>query len=335
MKVTISAALYNVASYVEDCVRSLYGQTMDDLEILLVDDGSSDGSIDIALRVLEDYPDRKPQVRVIRHEQNQGTSATKRDAILNAKGEYVIVIDGDDWVDTRMVEKLYDKAQETAADMVFCDYWRVRGDEKWTDSLVRYGVIGDGDNVRNNIIDRRIPPYNVLKLIRKSIFTDNPVVWPQRCFGEDTVISVVSAYYARRIAHVREPLYYRINSNSICHREMTEQHCMRVYNEFMQNINITIDFLVREGVAEKYGRGIIINKIRTKNRLLPVTRKRKYRKLWWHTYPEINRILLFGNKYYRPSYREWVFVAAVMLGLYPANRERLRSPRLKLSQEWY
>ena len=63
MKVTISAALYNVASYVEDCVRSLYGQTMDDLEILLVDDGSSDGSIDIALRVLEDYPDRKPQVR--------------------------------------------------------------------------------------------------------------------------------------------------------------------------------------------------------------------------------------------------------------------------------
>ena len=104
MKVTISVAIYNVAPYIEECVRSLYEQTLEDIEILLVDDCSPDDSIEIAMRVLEEYPERKGRVRAIRHPQNQGTSDTKRDGILEAQGEYVIVIDGDDYVDRRMAE---------------------------------------------------------------------------------------------------------------------------------------------------------------------------------------------------------------------------------------
>ena len=335
MKVTISVAIYNVAPYIEECVRSLYEQTLEDIEILLVDDCSPDDSIEIAMRVLEEYPERKGRVRAIRHPQNQGTSDTKRDGILEAQGEYVIVIDGDDYVDRRMAEVMYAKAVETGADMVISDFARVYAHGQVVSTLVPDGVIGDGDNVRRDLINRRVPPFNVTKLIKKSLFVDNDVVWPQKCFGEDTVFNVVSAYYAKRIVHVDEPLYYyRYNTVSISHKKMSVESCIRNYDEFKLNFTISWDFLRREGADGQYRRGEIINKLRTKNRLLPVTDQRKYRRLWWKTYPEINKILLFGNKYYKSTYREWVWIIAIMLGLYPRYKKRLHRRRFLPSKEW-
>ena len=336
MKVTISVAIHNVASFIEECVKSLYEQTLDDIEILLLDDCTPDNSIELAMQLLEKYPHRKDQVRVVRHEENQGISKTKRDCILYAKGDYVLVIDGDDYVDKRMAELMYAKAVETGADIVISDFYRVYSHTQVVSTLVPDGVKGDGENVKKDIINRRVPPFVWVKLMRRNLFVDNEVVWPQRSLGEDTVFSVVSAYYAKRIAHVKEPLYYyRFNSSSISHGKKTEELYMRNYNDFKLNFSIAWKFLEREGVSEQYKRGEIINKLRTKNRLLPVTDLGKYRRLWWSTYPEINRVILFGNKYYKPTYREWIWVAAIMLGLYPRFKKKLCSSRYVPSKEWY
>ena len=83
-KVSICIAVYNVEKYIEQCVRSLFEQTLDDLEYIFVDDASPDASIDVMLRVLEDYPHRKNQIKLIRHEINQGVAATRKDAIAAA-----------------------------------------------------------------------------------------------------------------------------------------------------------------------------------------------------------------------------------------------------------
>ena len=69
-KVSFVVAIYNVAQYIEQCVRSLYEQKLENIEIVLVDDCSPDNSLEIALRVLDEYPHRKPQVKVVRHEKN-------------------------------------------------------------------------------------------------------------------------------------------------------------------------------------------------------------------------------------------------------------------------
>ena len=114
----------------------------------------------------------------------------------------------------------------------------------------------------------------------------------------------------------------------------SEEKCMRNYNDFKRNFTVAWDFLKREGVSEKYKRGAIINKLRTKNRLLDVTNKWKYRKLWWSTYSEINKVILFGNDCYKTSYKEWVWVVFIMLGLYPRFRKWLRSRRFLPSVEW-
>ena len=105
-KVSLVVSVYNVSRYVERCVRSLFEQTLEDVEFVFVDDGSTDGSMDIVLRVLEEYPNRKGQVEIIRHASNMGTAATKRDGMLAAKGEYVQVVDSDDYVERNMAELL-------------------------------------------------------------------------------------------------------------------------------------------------------------------------------------------------------------------------------------
>ena len=121
-KVSVCIAVYNVEKYIEQCVRSLFEQTLDDLEYVFVDDASPDASIDVMLRVLEEYPHRKNQVKLIRHEHNQGVAVTRKDAIAAATGEYIIHCDPDDWVELDMYEKLYKKAVENNADMVYCGY---------------------------------------------------------------------------------------------------------------------------------------------------------------------------------------------------------------------
>ena len=176
IKVSFAVAIYNVAAYIEECVRSLYEQTLDEVEILLVDDCTPDNSIDIALQVLADYPNRKAHVKVIRHEQNQGLSNTRRDGILSATGEYVIVIDGDDYVDRRMAELMYAKAIEVDADMVIADFYRVYEKGMTRDTLLPDGVIGDGENVKRDFINRRVPPFHVVKMIKRSLYDMNGVV---------------------------------------------------------------------------------------------------------------------------------------------------------------
>ena len=95
-KISIIILVYNVERYVEKCMRSLFGQTFEDIEFIIIDDGSSDKSIDIVKNLLDYYPNRKENVKIIIHEKNLGTSVSRRQGILEARGEYVIYCDSDD-----------------------------------------------------------------------------------------------------------------------------------------------------------------------------------------------------------------------------------------------
>lgn len=133
-KVSIIIPVYNAEKYIEKCVRSLFRQTLDSLEYVFVDDCTPDRSIEIMQRVLEEYPDRKSQVKLIRHEINLGVSRSRQDGIDVATGKYIIHCDPDDWVELDMYERMYAKAQETGADIVLCDYINEFGKKSILDS---------------------------------------------------------------------------------------------------------------------------------------------------------------------------------------------------------
>lgn len=117
-KVSVIVPVYKAEAYLHRCVDSLLAQTMSEFELLLIDDGSPDGSGAIC----DGYAARDSRVRVF-HKSNGGVSSARQCGVDNACGEYIIHADPDDWVEPAMLEELYAKAVSENADVVICDYF--------------------------------------------------------------------------------------------------------------------------------------------------------------------------------------------------------------------
>lgn len=98
LKVSILVPIYGVEQYIERCAKSLFEQTYSEIEYVFVNDCTKDDSIGVLNRVLEKFPQRKLQVRIINHEKNKGLGAARRTAILNANGDYILHVDSDDYI---------------------------------------------------------------------------------------------------------------------------------------------------------------------------------------------------------------------------------------------
>ncbi len=333
-KVSYIVAVYNVGEYIERCARSLFEQSLEDLEIVFVNDASTDNSEAIIRKSLEDYPQRKGQMKILTHKTNMGLVETRKDGFYTATGEFVIFIDGDDYVEPQMAEQMYAKAAETGADLIVCDYVRHLELYEGVETQVPNGVIGDGENVRDDIINRRVTGNIWCKMIRRSLFLDNDIVWPANVSHEDMVMSEMAAYYARKIAHVPIPLYHYVYRSNSVSNIVDPEFVVWKMELYKDNIRVIKEFFEREGVSEKYAEGLLTEKVLARNLMLPYTNKLKYRRIWLRTYPEVNRILLFGNKEYRSTYREKIWMMAIWLGLYPRMKRRLLSKRFKPDRIW-
>lgn len=116
-KVSVIIAAYNAASYISRCLDSLLSQSLADIEVIVVDDGSKDNTGEIA----DMYAVRDGRVRVI-HKENGGVASARQAGIDAARGTYSIHVDADDWVEGEMLSTLYQKAEEEGSDMVICDF---------------------------------------------------------------------------------------------------------------------------------------------------------------------------------------------------------------------
>ena len=115
IKVSVIVPIYNAEQYLEKCLDSIVNQTLKDIEIILIDDGSTDSSAEICKTYLTDS-------RVsYYHKENAGAVMARRDGISFAKGEYIGFVDSDDWVETSMYETMYMEAKKNNADIVFCN----------------------------------------------------------------------------------------------------------------------------------------------------------------------------------------------------------------------
>jgi len=116
-KISVIVPVYNATAYLERCVGSLLLQTLSDFEILLIDDGSNDGSAELC----DDYARKDSRVKVY-HKPNGGVASARQLGVNKASGDYSIHIDPDDWVLPTMLEELYGVAVKSEADMVICDF---------------------------------------------------------------------------------------------------------------------------------------------------------------------------------------------------------------------
>ena len=245
-KVSVIIPVYNVEKQIERCIRSLFEQTLDDIEYIFVDDASPDDSISIIKTVLLEYPNRHNSVRFVTHEKNRGLSAARNSGLEVATGEYIAHCDSDDWVDCNMYNILYEEAMTNRSELVYSDLYLV-----FKDSMVKYESVkytSDKVDLLCGYIGSQWTSL-VNMLVHKSIYKNNKLKSPEHiCYCEDFWLSVRLFYYAQRITKVNEGFYFydQTNVTSILHNvKKWRGDDLKCYLE-------TIDFFTKEGCIELY-----------------------------------------------------------------------------------
>lgn len=203
--VSVCIPVYKVEKYIEKCARTLFEQTMTDgIEFIFVNDCTPDKSIDVLEKVLEEYPHRKAQTRIIHHEKNRGPVAARNTAIKNASGNYIICCDSDDWIDLELYETMYRKALETDADVVCCSMiWK----RKITSKIIPVIADTPAEYVKKNVGTHL--NHLVTKLYRKEIVTGSILDVPGHLrMCEDMFCNLLMLEKCQKIAFVRDVYYY-------------------------------------------------------------------------------------------------------------------------------
>ena len=209
MKVSIITTAYNVEAYIEQCLTSLVNQTYKDIEIILVNDCSTDGTMDIVNRFEDE------RIKVIDHPQNMGAGWARGTGIQHATGDYVITIDGDDWVSEDFIEKLVENAKETDADIVsggITYAW----DETYEEIKRFLPRISEGMQKFLDYSNKKIVFLNN-KLVHRSLYDIVP--YSTRRYCEDTPVILPLLYHANKVSYVdTQGYYYRQHQQSLCRR---------------------------------------------------------------------------------------------------------------------
>lgn len=240
-KVSILVPVYGVEKYIERCARSIFEQTYQNLEIIFVDDCTPDHSIDIVKKVLDDYPNRQEQTRIINHKCNLGLAGSRKTAIDNATGEFVYNLDSDDYIDQDTIEILVSKQVFTNADIVSA---HLIINENTVNSIYIEPVYHSKDEMMSHILSQNSNHELAGRLIRRSLYIDNnlvPLVGQNQ--GEDWRMTPMLVYYANNIAQVDRFLYhYVMNENSYVHSEKTWEKQKNSSMQDYRNYSSLVDF---------------------------------------------------------------------------------------------
>lgn len=281
-KVSIIIPVYGVERYMERATHSLFGQTLDDIEFIFVDDCSPDASMDVMRRVLEDYPHRLSQVCEIRMPENSKQAAARTAGMESASGRYLIQFDPDDYIDSDYLQNLYEKAIEENSQICTGPISFERKD-RTVNGQMRFRGTGF-DALKSNAYDWHL----VAMLIDTELIRSNNI-YPYsgiNC-GEDVNIAMRAYRYAERVTYTESDAAYHynlLNEGSITHRPFREN--LDLY--LRENVRLLDEFFAPDGAD---GRRIMdVYKFRVKLPLWSVPEDRDI-DLWYRLWPEANHIM--------------------------------------------
>ena len=227
-KVSVIVPFYNVEGYIEKCLETLVNQTLKDIEIILVNDGSKDRSVNIVKKFQSSYPEKI----VYLEKENGGLSDARNYAIPHAKGEYIAFLDSDDYVEKDMYQKMYELAVKENSDMVECDFY-------WEYPNKTRKDVGEIYHGSNEMIEKiRVVAWN--KLIKKEILEDTKIQFPKGYRYEDVEFTYKLIPHIERVSFLKEAcIHYvqREGSISNSQNERTKEifdvleHVLQYYKE--------------------------------------------------------------------------------------------------------
>lgn len=286
-KVSVIIPIYGVEKYIERCARSLFEQTLDDIEYIFVDDCTKDNSIAVLKRVIEDYPNRKSQIKILHHDVNKGLPQARKTGIMAANGEYIAHCDSDDWVDKDFYMKMYEKAKEEKADLVVGDFYRTDG--------MDYNKKCIGAHTTNiecfidNLFFQKDPWCVWNKLFLRKCY-DN-IIYPNFSNGEDLAFVFQLLKRCRKMAYQPQTYYYYYYNDKSISKNTNIDNVIRNFLSIRNNIHIVNPLF---SGSTKYSTNLKYLNFQSKTLLRTCIKEPEGRKLFHCSFSDF--ILLFHPK---------------------------------------
>ena len=278
-KVSVIIPFYNVEPYIGRCVESLMRQTLEEVEFIFVNDGSTDGSATIANNVIQKY---LRDAVIIAHPENKGLPAARNTGLAEARGQYIYHCDSDDYLEPNALELMYNAAIREKADFVYCDFfldfgthrrYMVNPDYPTPEITIKYGFLGGKMK------------YNVWnKLLSRDLYEKSGQRFPEgNSMGEDmTIIRLATS--ATRMVHVSQALYHWMKDNE---GAFSFNYSPKHLNNLQHNTQQTISYLETQWPVGDKERFLAYFKLGIKLPFLLSGSYRQY-KLWQEWFPEAN-----------------------------------------------
>lgn len=276
-KVSVIVPIYNVEKYLERCLDSLVNQTLQEIEIILVNDGSTDSSGDIAKQYANKYNNKIIYLK----KENGGLSDARNFAIPYATGEYIAFLDSDDYIDANAYKELYEEAKLKDADYVECDFvWEYKNKIK-QDKRITY------NNKKEMLAFVRVVAWN--KLIKRKIIQDNNIIFPKGLRYEDVEFTYKLIPYLNKISYINKYfVHYTQRDNSIANVQNEKTA------EIFTVLEHVIDYYKQNNLYEEYKEELEYNYTRyllcsSLKRICKIKNKTKREELIQKTWVNLNQ----------------------------------------------
>ena len=262
-KVSVIVPIYNVEKYLERCIESLINQTFEDIEIIALNNGSTDKSLDI----LNYYAYKDKRIRVINNK-NIGVSKSRNIGIKEAKGEYIVFVDSDDWIDSNMIEILHKTISDNNCDLVMCTYVRefANHSKEKVFNLPEINIY-EGIQVKNELLRKLVGPIQKelanpeyldalgtvwAKMYKTSILKEKNLRFidlKEIGSGEDILFNIYVFNEVSKVILLNKPMYHywRGNSNSI-----TSRYIPNFVEKRRKYFNYIKDFIKDNDLGNEY-----------------------------------------------------------------------------------
>jgi len=252
-KVSIIVPVYNTAQYFRPCLDSAIGQTLQDIEIIVIDDASTDGS----LQIIREYAQIDTRIKVIAFTANQGNGYGRNEGLRQAKGEYILFLDSDDWLEPDTAEAAFEKAKNNSHDVVLYGHMAHYIGTKTARKKKFLPLLDDGDpEFFRHLLQLRkdlcCMPWQYL--VARSLLRDKAILFSEGIYFEDFFFTIKTAYHTQNIGVLKRPLYhYRQRTGSI-----TASASKKKIADMFTALSLIKTFLQSEGVYRRYQREYLI-----------------------------------------------------------------------------
>ena len=207
--ISVVVPVYGVEKYIERFARSLFNQSMtNNVEFVFIDDCSVDNSIPILKKVINEYPHLKEQIRIERLPKNMGLLGARLAGLNLAKGDYIICLDSDDWIEPTMLEDMYKKATSDNCDVVISDYYE---DTPTKQKLrVQRPDNLEGQKCMNQILSKGLHGSWCNKMFKRNLIANKKIMKPEKGMNvlEDLMMTAQMMYFSKKIGYINKSYYH-------------------------------------------------------------------------------------------------------------------------------